>query len=101
MSDNRDRGIDFGDLPDDLEDESYPLSQDELLERYGDRELGHASGSTTVEEVLQEEDVDEYEDPDHVHESILNMVGGGAVGRKGYTDRGTTDTGTYEEDDTI
>lgn len=88
MSDNRDRGIEFGDLTDDLESESYPLTKEELLERYGDRRLEHASGSVTLEELLTEEGDREYENADDVHEVILNMVGGEAVGREGYSDRG-------------
>lgn len=88
MSDNRDMGIEFGDLNDDLSQEDYPLSKDELLEKYGDRELEHASGTTTVEEVIGEMGRDEFDGEDEIHQAILNMVGKGAEGRPQYSDRG-------------
>ena len=90
MTDTRDRGLEFGDLADDLEAESYPLSRAELLERYGDREIEHAGGSATLREILPEEDAaqEDYENADEVHEVVLNMVGEHAVGRGGYSDRG-------------
>ena len=94
MGDNRDRGIEFGDLTDDLESESYPLSKAELVERYGDRELEHSSGEVTLEELLVEEGDREFEDADEIHETILNMVGAEAVGRQRYSDRGA---GTAEQ----
>lgn len=95
MSDNRDRGIEFGDLTDDLESESYPLSKGDLLDRYGDRELEHSGGTVTVEELLVEEGDREFENADEIHETMLNMVGSEAVGREGYSDRGA---GTAEQE---
>lgn len=89
MSDSRDRGIEFGELESDLENENYPLTNDEVLERYGDRELEHASGTTTVREVLQEVPADEYEDHEQLHDAMLNMVGSEAVGDEDYSERGT------------
>lgn len=87
MSDDRDMGVGFGDLSEDLADEDYPISHDELLERYGDRELDLAQGSTTLREVVGPEGNDSYEDADEVHQTVLNMVGDEAIGRKDYTDR--------------
>ncbi len=89
MSDNRDRGIEFGDLASELAEEQYPLSKSDLLAAYGSFELEHASGTVTLQELLTEEGDREFENPDAVHEVILNMVGEEAVGRQGYSDRGT------------
>lgn len=96
MSDNRDRGIEFGDLGDDLAEESYPMSKATLLERYGDRELEHASGTVALREVLPEEGEREYGDIDDVQDSVLNMIGEAAVGREAYSDRGA---GIAEQDE--
>lgn len=93
--DTREHGIEFGDLPDDLEGESYPLSHETLLERYGDRELGVADDQVALAEVLLPESEQEYEDVESVRQAILNMVGDEAVGREGYSDRG----GNTEETD--
>jgi hypothetical protein len=88
MSENRDMGIEFGDLDDDLENEEYPISKDELLEKYGDRELEHAGGESTVEEVVGPIGREEFDGHDEVHQEILNMVGSQAEGREEYSDRG-------------
>lgn len=88
MSDNRDRGVEFGALADDLADASYPMSTSELLEQYGDRELEHASGSVSLREVLPAELDREFEGVEDVHDAVLNMIGEAAVGREGYSDRG-------------
>ena len=94
MSDNRDRGIEFGDLTDDLESESYPLSRAEIVEEYGDRELEHSSGSVRLAELLEDLGDRQFQNADEVHETMLNMVGAEAVGRQGYSDRGA---GTAEQ----
>lgn len=99
MSDNRDRGIEFGALTEDLESESYPMTKDEIVEKYGDRELEHSNGSSSVAEILPEEGEEEYENADAVHEILLNMVGEQAVGRDEYSDRGVGTAEQSEEDD--
>lgn len=99
MSDNRDRGIEFGDLAEDLADETYPVTKAELLERYGQRELAHASGTVELGEVLPEEGEREYGDVDDVRDSVLNMIGEDAVGREAYSDRGVGTAEQNEEGD--
>ncbi|WP_050032413.1 DUF5789 family protein [Halorubrum halophilum] len=91
----REHGIEFGELAGDLEAESYPLSHETLLDRYGDRELELVDGEVTVREVLSADTEREYEDMEGVQQAILNMVGDEAVGRENYTDRG----GNVEDDD--
>ncbi|AEN05728.1 hypothetical protein [Halolamina sp.] len=85
---SREQGIEFGALAEDLEEETYPISHAELLGRYGDRQLELASGTTMLREVLQPENESEYEDAESVRQAIFMMVGDGAVGREGYSDRG-------------
>lgn len=87
MGDNRDMGIEFGDLQNDLEAEEYPIPAEDLLSRYGDRRLGHANGSVTLFELLDEGSKETYRSADDVHQAVLNMVGDYAEGRKDYTDR--------------
>lgn len=85
---SREQGIEFGELLDDLDDESYPLSHETVLERYGDCELGLPGKEVTLREVLAPEDDEQYEDADSVRQAVFNMVGGEAVGREEYSDRG-------------
>ena len=87
MGDNRDMGIAFGGLQEDLEAETYPLSTGELLERHGDHRLEHANGSVSLQELLADGSEDTYESAGDVHQAVLTMVGDYAEGRKGYTDR--------------
>ncbi|WP_458210724.1 DUF5789 family protein [Haladaptatus sp. NG-SE-30] len=60
--DTREQGIEFGTLIGDLEDESYPLSHETLLSRYGDRELGLFDTQVPLREVLSPEQELEYEE---------------------------------------
>ncbi|WP_123623622.1 hypothetical protein [Halorubrum sp. CSM-61] len=90
----RENGVEFGGLVEDLEGESYPLSHEAVLDRYGDRELELVGEPVTVREVLSPENEGEYEDAEGVKQAILNMVGDEAVGRENYSDRG----GNAEDD---
>jgi hypothetical protein len=99
VTDDRQSGVTFGDLKDDLETEEYPLSNEDLLDQYGDREVTHANGSVTVRELVEPMEEVTYESADDVQQELLNMVGEGAVGRKEYSDRGVQTQGEdYEEE---
>ena len=97
MSDNRDMGVEFGDLTEDLESESYPMTMEQVLDKYGDRELEHSNGTVTLREVIQPEENREFEGADEVHQTVLNMIGDEAVGREGQSGRGAG-TATNEGD---
>ena len=86
--DNREMGIDFGDLNDDLESESYPIEKEDLLDEYGDRTIDLSGEEKTLESVLEPLNVDEFESASDVRSWVNNMVGDEAEGRKGYSDRG-------------
>ena len=86
--DDRTLGLDFSNIEDDLENEDYPISADELLERYGDREIGMSGGSESFREVLVTGGDEEFESADEVRQTVLNRVSSEAVGREGYSDRG-------------
>jgi hypothetical protein len=86
--DSREQGVEFGSLADDLEDEEYPLDQDTLLERYGDRELGLGDDTATLRTVLEPQGEATYESADDARQSIIGMVSDEAIGRKNYSDRG-------------
>ncbi|WP_254546411.1 DUF5789 family protein [Halomarina pelagica] len=89
MSENDDRtlGVDFGDLDDRLESHDYPADTSEIREEYGDAEIGLEDGSVTLGEALEGYE-EEFQSADDVRQAVLNMVGGGAVGREHYSDRG-------------
>lgn len=97
--DSREMGVEFGSLAEELEEESYPLSHEEVLDKYGDHELDLADGSTTVSDVLDPENEREFEDAGEVRQAILNMVGDDAVGREGYSDRAGSTPDSESSDD--
>ncbi|WP_253737719.1 DUF5789 family protein [Halohasta salina] len=89
--DSRELGVDFGDLGEELETHEYPTSVDTLVEAYGDHELELPSGEESFEEVLgpyTDEPDQQFTDAGEVRQAVLNMVGEGAVGEAGYSDRG-------------
>lgn len=101
-TDSREMGIDFGRLEDELQSHEYPVTREELLDEYGDYEIETSGGSETLQSILgaqeleaDENETHEYHSADEVHQSVLNMVGSEAVGRKEYSDRG----GVSKEDD--
>ncbi len=94
-------GLDFGDLEPALEDESYPLTNEELLAAHGDGEIEHAGGTVSLASVLDTQDEQSYESADEVKQSVLNMVGDEAIGRKFYSDRESNDTQIGYEDESF
>ena len=97
--DNRTHGIDLGDLGDDLESAAYPLSEEELFDEYGDREIEVGEESSTLEEIIGPLNEDEYRDYDEVEGAIMNMVGDEAIGRKNYSDRTPPAAGEDRQDE--
>lgn len=89
VTDDREMGIDFGPLADDLEASTYPLTTDELLERYGEETVSYADGNETLRQLLGPLD-DEYDSVEEVRQAVFNMVSEGAEGRTNYTDRGAS-----------
>lgn len=89
-SDEREQGIDFGELDDRVDEGEFPLTTEELLEEYGGVELGLPDGTRTVEEVLGSSDVEsqEFESMQEIREAVLGMVDDDALEREGYSDRG-------------
>lgn len=100
-SDTREQGIEFGSLAEDLENESYPITHDELLRRHGDNTIEFVDGSSTLREILESEEEQEFEDTESVRQAIFAMSNDEAVGRDEYSDRGGTtpdENGTEETD---
>ncbi|WP_137287985.1 DUF5789 family protein [Natronorubrum halophilum] len=97
--DNRQLGVELGDLGDQLESADYPLSEDELLEEYGDEEIDMDGETETLEEIIGPLNEDEYRDYGEVEQAIMNMVGDEAIGRKNYSDRTPPAAGEDRQDE--
>jgi len=91
--DSREMGLELGDLKDDLRDADYPMDAEELMDRFGDHEIGLPDGEESFEEVMVTGGDETFESADEVEQAILNRVSADAVGREGYSDRGAGNTG--------
>jgi len=100
MSDeNRERGVDLGDVQETLTNVTYPIGHDELLDAHGDEEIEMSGNTTTLEELIGPLNEDEYRDYDEVEGAIMNMVGDEAIGRKNYSDRTPPAAGEDRQDE--
>lgn len=86
--DEREHGIEFGDLSEALERLEYPASLEDVRREVGDHDLEVPDGTTTVSEALDGLQGETFDSPEAVLEAVKNMIGGEAVGRQGYSDRG-------------
>ncbi|MDQ2050802.1 hypothetical protein RBH26_09930 [Natronolimnohabitans sp. A-GB9] len=85
--DSRELGVELGELGDELESAEYPLSEDELFERYGDVTIEVSGDESTLEELIGPLNEEEYRDYGEIEAAIMNMVSDEAIGRKNYSDR--------------
>ena len=96
---NREAGVELGDVQESLTNVEYPIDHDELLEAHGDEEIEMSGNTTTLEEVIGPLNEDEYQDYDEVEGAIMNMVGDEAIGRKNYSDRTPPAMGEKRQDE--
>lgn len=94
----REMGVDFGSLAEDLDEHDYPATTDELIDAYGEHELEYPGGVERFEDVLGPQEDTTFENAEDVRQAVFTMVGSEAVGREGYSDRGDSDT---EDDESI
>ncbi|KYH26908.1 hypothetical protein HAPAU_07960 [Halalkalicoccus paucihalophilus] len=77
-----------------FEDESYPATTSDLIDRYGEQTLELAGGSQTVGEVLSVAGDETFESAEEARYAIYAGLGSEAIGRVGYTDRDPEPPGT-------
>ncbi|MEY7850200.1 hypothetical protein AB7C87_13485 [Natrarchaeobius sp. A-rgal3] len=97
--DDRELGVELGEIRDSLESQEYPVSQDELFEEHGGEEIDMGEETATLEELLEPLNEDEYRSYDEVEQAIMNMVGDDAIGRKNYSDRTPPAAGEQRQDE--
>ena len=68
----------------------YPITNEDLLERFGDHSVGLSDGETTLAETLSPLAGTTYGSGEDVCREPMNTVGDDAVGRKAYTGREPT-----------
>lgn len=100
---DREQGVDFTSIDPVLEDISYPITVDELVEEHGDQTVERTNADPiTIRELFGELGDDSYESAEEVRQMMLNMMPRDSVGRANYSDRGgaaPTETEEAEEVD--
>ncbi|MCL9813641.1 DUF2795 domain-containing protein [Natranaeroarchaeum aerophilus] len=73
-------------------DAEFPITSDELLDRYGDEEIDLSN--ETLREVLERTGPETYENREDAEFAVYSGVSDRAIGRKGYSDRDPTPLGS-------
>lgn len=76
-----------------IESETYPLTTEELIEKFGSHEIEYHNGSEELADVLAGVESETFECSEDVLFTIYAAVSGDAVGRRGYCDRDPTPPG--------
>lgn len=76
-----------------MDDEQYPMTTDEFLERYGDVELEIQNGSERIADALGRLDDEVYDSAEEARFAVYSAVSHRAVGRRFYSDRDPTPPG--------
>lgn len=96
---DREQGVDFGDINQTLEDISYPITVDELVDQYGDRSVERTNAEPiTIRELFGSMGDDTFESAEEVRQSMLNLMPADSVGREEYSDRGGSLPETTEDE---
>lgn len=82
------RSLEQSEIDDVLNDHEFPITTEEVIEEYGDAEIGYPNGSERLADILETSGMETYESADEFELAILNGVGREAVGRPRYSDRG-------------
>lgn len=74
-TDDREQGIDFGELDEMHEQQNYPVTMDELLDEYGEYEIEHSNGTTTLRDIVGplEQENHTYESAEEVRQMFINI----------------------------
>ena len=78
-----------------LADVDYPVTNEDLIERHGDRSLELANGTETLGAVLARLGPETYENSGELRSALFTGVSHEAVGRRFYSDRDQHTPGEY------
>ena len=76
------------------DDDEFPMTTEQFVERHGDHEFELPNGMETIAEVLERTDTETYQTPEDVRLTLYNSLSSKAIGRKGYSDRDPTPPGS-------
>lgn len=104
-SDSERRGVDLGDLEEDLEEYEYPATAEELVDAFGERDIDLVEGKkrfgVVLAPYLHEEGQETFDSVEEVWNAVMNLVGSDAVGREEYSDRGIDSDDEAREEESL
>ncbi|WP_460918996.1 DUF5789 family protein [Salinarchaeum chitinilyticum] len=97
----RAEGVEFAEIGPILEEVSYPVTAEELIDRHGATEIERTNADPiTLEELFDFMGDDTFESPEEVRQMIMSQMPRESVGRSNYSDRGgATPTETEAAED--
>ncbi|RQG95346.1 DUF5789 family protein [Natrarchaeobius chitinivorans] len=95
---HRELGIEFGELASQIEEQSYPITNDELVEEHGEHVIEFSNGTESIRDILGSVANETYESPNEARQALFNMVSSRAIGRRYYSDRTPPALGEKRED---
>ena len=96
---NREYGVEFGELDEQFGAHEFPATKVELVEAYGESELALQKGVQTLREVLEPFPDETYDSAEEARQAVVHLVDDEAIGRKRYSDRDSPAIGERQEED--
>jgi hypothetical protein len=86
---DREQGVDFTDIDPVLEDISYPITADDLVDQYGDQEVERTNADPiSLRELFDHMGDDTFESKEELRQMMMSQMPRDSVGRANYSDRG-------------
>lgn len=95
---HRELGIEFGELAGQIEELSYPVTNEELVEEYGEFVIEFPNGTESIRDILGPFANETYESPIETRQALFTVVDSRAIGRRYYSDRTPPAPGERRED---
>ncbi|MFB6139649.1 MAG: hypothetical protein ABEJ26_04350 [Halosimplex sp.] len=97
---DHEQGVDFEPVQPMFEELSYPVSAEELVAEYGDRELERTNaGPISIRDLFEGGGDQSFESEGELRQGMLNMMPDESVGRQNYSDRGGSTQDEIRDED--
>lgn len=76
-----------------LDAQTYPIDASDLIDRHGDHEFTHPTGSESLAAVIERSGEETFESAFDAQQAVYASLSAAAIGREGYSDRDPTPMG--------
>ena len=99
--DDHQQGVEFGSIESVFEALDYPVTAEELVSRFGDREIQRTSADPiAVRELFAGAGDRSFDSDEQLRQGMLNMMPAESVGRQRYSDRGGSEGDELTDEET-